>query len=162
MAAMDSFESIARVLYARKAQKPPPSRRRASIMIIDDNVEVIEALRQVLGRRYAVVGCCSCMEAESRLSEEIKVVLLDVKMSPVDGFGAFARLKQRYPAIRVIFNTAHPGDSAAVARLRDLESDGCLTKGEYSEAELERVIEQAISRTGASGQPAPGALDADS
>jgi CheY-like chemotaxis protein len=151
MAAMDSFESIARVLYTRKAQRPPSSQARPSIMIIDDNVEVIEALRQVLAGRYAVVGCCSYMEAERRLSEEIKVALLDVKMSPVDGFEAFARLKQRYPGIRVIFNTAHPGDSAAVARLRDLESDGCLTKGEYSATELERVIEQAISRTGARG-----------
>jgi CheY-like chemotaxis protein len=147
---MDSFESIARVLYARKARERSPRQERPSIMIIDDNVEVIEALRQALEGKYVVVACCSHAEVERRLSdlsEEIRVVLLDVKMAPMDGFEIFARLKQRNQGVRIIFNTAYPGDSAAVARLRQLEPDGCLTKSEYSVAELEEAIERAIART---------------
>ena len=148
---MTSFESLARVIYARKAKERPPRVARSSIMIIDDNVEIIEALRHALGRTYTIVGCSSYAEAERRLSDEISVILLDIKMAPMDGFDVFARLKQRNPGIRVIFNTAYPGDSAAVARLRDLESDGYLTKGEYSAAELEDAVERALA--GAAGAP---------
>jgi CheY-like chemotaxis protein len=144
---MNSFESIARTLYARnpKPQEPLPNQKRPSLMIIDDNLEVIEALRQVLGSKYVIVGCSSHLEAERCLSEEIHVVLLDVKMAPMDGFEIFARLKRRNPGLRVVFNTAYPGDSAAVVRLRELESDGCLTKSEYGVAELEETIERALA-----------------
>lgn len=150
---MNTFGTIGRALYARKPRGTEGSapQRRESILIVDDNVDVIEALRQLLQGRYNVVACTSHAEAALCRIEDVKVVLLDVKMAPEDGFAIFSLLRQRSPSVRIIFNTAYPGDCAAVSRMRNLEADGCLTKGEYTTAELEAAIARALSRSSSQG-----------
>jgi CheY-like chemotaxis protein len=156
---MSNFGAIARTLYTKKSREPEKSapRRRASVMIVDDNIEVLEALREVLQRKYDVVVCSSYAEVDRYQTEDIKVVLLDVKMAPLDGLAVFSLLKQRNQKVRIIFNTAYSGDSEIASKLQELDSDGCLTKGEYSMVELEAAIERAISRSSAPG--APGEMD---
>jgi CheY-like chemotaxis protein len=145
---MSSFGDIARTLYAKRQRDTergaPPTRE--SVMIVDDNLEVIEALRQILQQRYDVVACSSYAEVDQGYTDHIKVVLLDVKMAPRDGLEVFSLLRQKNPRVRVLFNTAYAGDSAAAAQVRALDADGYLTKGEYSTAELEAAIEQAMGR----------------
>lgn len=144
----NSFESIAEALYRRKKRETASSglREKESILIVDDNIEVIEALRQILQQKYTVVACSSYAEVELCPTLDFKVVLLDVKMAPRDGFSIFSLLRQRNQHVRIIFNTAYPGESAVASQLRALPSDGCLTKGEYSLGELEEAIERAMNR----------------
>ena len=150
---MNTFETIARTLYARKPRNAgeDEARKKESILIVDDNIEVIEALRQILQDKYHVVACSSYAEVDLCRPEDIKVALLDVKMAPKDGFAIFSLLRQRNQKVRIIFNTAYPGESAVVAKLHDLDADGYLTKGEYSMVELEKTIERAISRSSSPG-----------
>src|SRR3954463_12736970 len=110
---MNNFGAIARTLYVRKQRETGEGapRRKESVMIVDDDVEVIEALRQILQGKYDVVACSSYAEVDRCPTEDIKVVLLDVKMAPKDGFAVFSLLKQRNQRVRIIFNTAYPGDS---------------------------------------------------
>jgi CheY-like chemotaxis protein len=156
---MNSFESIAEMLYRRKKRATESSRPRKKepILIVDDNIEVIDALRQILQKKYTVVACGSYEEVERCPTEEFKVVLLDVKMAPKDGFSVFSLLLRRNPHVRIIFNTAYPGESAVASKLRGLASDGCLTKGEYSQGELEAAIERAMRRG-----PSPSSLSSPS
>jgi CheY-like chemotaxis protein len=153
---MSNFKSIARELYARKPRKAGRDgpREKESVLIVDDNVEVIEALRQILQDKYNVVACSSYAEVDLCRTENIRVVLLDVKMAPRDGAAIFSLLRQRSKKVRIIFNTAYPGESMIVAKLRDLDSDGYLTKGEYSTVELNAAIERAMRHS--SSPAAPG------
>jgi CheY-like chemotaxis protein len=153
---MSNFKSIARELYARKPRQAgrDGSREKASILIVDDNAEVIEALRQILEDHYDVVACSSYAEVDRCRTENIRVVLLDVKMAPRDGVAIFSLLRQRSKKVRIIFNTAYPGESVIAEKLRGLNSDGYLTKGEYSTAELKEAIERAMRYS--SSPAAPG------
>jgi CheY-like chemotaxis protein len=148
---MANFETIARTLYARKPRGTGKRRPRegASVLIVDDNAEVIASLRQILQDEYNVLACSSYAEVELCRAESIKVVLLDIKMAPKDGFAIFSLLRQRSQRVGIIFNTAYPGESMAAARLRDLDADGYLTKGEYSIEELKAAIERAMSHSSA-------------
>jgi CheY-like chemotaxis protein len=155
---MNSFESIAQTIYTRKPRKTGRGglRRGEAILIVDDNLEVIEALRQILQEKYTIVACSSYAEVDGRPTEDIKVVLLDVKMAPKDGFSVFSLLRQRNRDVRIIFNTAYPGESVVASQLRELEADGYLTKGEYSLVELEEAIERAMHRGASAGAAGGG------
>jgi CheY-like chemotaxis protein len=150
---MNNFAAIARTLYTKKPRETGRGvpRRKESVLIVDDNIEVIEALRHILQYKYDVVACSSYAEVDRCRTEDIKVVLLDVKMAPKDGLAIFSLLRERNQRMRIIFNTAYPGDSEVASKLRDLDSDGYLTKGEYSTVELEEAIERAIRRSSSRG-----------
>lgn len=145
---MSGFGDIARTLFAKRSREGETGapRKKDSVLIVDDNLEVLDALRLVLQRKYDVVACSSYEDVDRCWTERIKVVLLDVKMRPQDGFEVFSLLRERSQEVRIIFNTAYPGDSAAAAKVRALQPDGYLTKGEYSTAELEAAIERALRR----------------
>jgi CheY-like chemotaxis protein len=153
---MRNFKSIARELYTRKPLKDEGGgpREKESVLIVDDNIEVIEALRQILEDHYHVVACRSYAEVDLCRTDDIRVVLLDVKMAPRDGVAIFSLLRQRSKKVRIIFNTAYPGESIIASKLRELDSDGYLTKGEYSTEELKEAIERAMRHS--SSPAAPG------
>jgi predicted ATPase len=56
--------------------------------------------------------------------------------------------------LRIIFNTAYPGESVIAEKLRELTSDGYLTKGEYSTVELKETIERAMRHSSSPAAPA--------
>jgi DNA-binding NtrC family response regulator len=119
---------------------------RRTIMIVDDNLKMLEALLSVLQEKYDVVTCCSAAEVEKRWSDDVQLVILDIKMAPDDGVAIFSLLRRRSERVPIIFHTAYPGSSEIVARMRELTSDGCLMKGDYSLCHLEETIERTLSR----------------
>jgi DNA-binding NtrC family response regulator len=120
--------------------------RQQTLMIVDDNPRIIDALSAVLRDKYAIVGCASAAEVERRYSDEIKAVLLDIKMAPDDGTVIFAQLRKKSPQLPIIFHTAYPGNSEAVDRIRELDPDGFLLKGDYTLGQLEELLDQVLSR----------------
>jgi CheY-like chemotaxis protein len=67
----------------------------SKILIVDDDPDTCNTLRQLLTRAGWEVLCVSqSSEAFKRLSEvEAQVVLLDVVMPEVDGFGVLAQIR---------------------------------------------------------------------
>jgi CheY-like chemotaxis protein len=116
------------------------------IMIVDDNVEIIEALASLLQPRYHIVSCLSYEEAKNRLSPEVKLVLLDIKMACKDGIKAFKLLKQEREDLRIIFHSAYPGSSENAQAVEGLSHSGYLTKGEYDLPELLTLIRETMNR----------------
>ena len=76
----------------------------ASILIVDDEVEVGEAIRRVLERAglavTAVSGAAAGLAAVERHPPD--VVVTDVIMPKMHGIELIKMLRQRYPQIRVI------------------------------------------------------------
>ena len=127
--------------------------RQQTLMIVDDNPRIIDALGAVLRDKYSIVACASAAEVELRYSDEVKVVLLDIKMAPEDGTVIFARLRKKSAQLPIIFHTAYPGNSEALDRLRELDADGMLMKGDYTLAQLEALLDQVLSRPSAGRSP---------
>lgn len=114
------------------------------VMIIDDNVEIIDALSLVLRDHYLIVPCLSYEEARAKLTRDIRVVILDIKMANKDGIEIFQLLKKENEDLGIIFHSAYPGSEEKAQEARDLAHNGYLTKGEYSMMELLETIQKTL------------------
>ena len=117
---------------------------KEAVMIIDDNIEIIEALSLVLKDRYLIIPCFSYEEACAKLTSKMRVVILDIKMANKDGIEIFQLLKQENEHLGIIFHSAYPGSEEKAQQARDLAHSGYLTKGEYTVMELFETIQKAL------------------
>ncbi len=117
---------------------------KEAVMIIDDNIEIMEALSLVLKDYYLIIPCLSYEEARLKMTSEIRVVILDIKMANKDGIEIFQLLKHENENLGIIFHSAYPGSEEKAQQARDLAHDGYLTKGEYTVMELLETIQKAL------------------
>ena len=146
---MESFADLKEAMFGQQSgEAKSVVAAKAGIMIIDDNLDIIEALTTLLQPRYQVIACLNYEEVKQKLTPEIKVILLDIKMAGKDGVEVFKLLKEQRADLRIIFHSAYPGSSEKAAEVEQLEHSGYLTKGEYNGAELLNLIEQTINQAG--------------
>ncbi len=136
---------------SEKAQK---SSRLASVMIIDDNQDVLDGLIDILQDHYRLLPCLSYEEAQHKLDHQIQqgglhqnslpIVLLDIKMAYKDGVEAFRLLKEGHPDLKIIFHSAYPGTDIHAKEIKNLPHAGYLTKGKYTISELIHSIQSAL------------------
>lgn len=91
-----------------------------TIILIDDDEEVLEALAETLRLRgYPVEPCSSLMAAREHLAREADIVVLsDVRMPARDGFAVLAEVKGVDADIPVILISGHADISMAVEAMR--------------------------------------------
>lgn len=156
---MNTFDEIEQDMFA-SASLPPldpavasetelPSGQRNVVMIVDDNPEVASSLMQLLGDKYELIACSSYAAVEKTFDERVDLVLLDIKMAPVDGIVIYGLVRSRNPSVHILLHTAYPGDASVVRTMGTLEVDGWLTKGDYSLRDLENAIEGTLRNSSA-------------
>ena len=132
------------------------------LLVADDDVAHRGALSQYLRLAgYEVVECADGAEALERLSQvPPDLVLLDVNMPKLDGFGVLERLRKmdRFAATPVLFLTAMGRRDARVRGL-ELGADDYVAKP-YDRAELLARVRAALRR-GARSHPQAAALSGD-
>ena len=123
----------------------PPSQRKPVIILADDNADMREYLRGLLGGRFDVVtaanGRIALEEAERRSAD---LVLTDVMMPEMDGFALLSALR-RNPAtsvVPVIMLSARAGEEARIEGM-DSGADDYLTKP-FSARELVARVEAQL------------------
>lgn len=82
---------------------------QANILLVDDNKEFIDSIKDVLededyNVRTAFSGEEACSLAER---ESFDLILMDIKMPGMNGVESFLRMKEKNPDIRVILFTAY-------------------------------------------------------
>jgi DNA-binding NtrC family response regulator len=87
-----------------------------SVMIVDDEPELLDSLSKVFARRklYVVTADSGARALEILQGKLVDVMVLDVKMPGMDGIQVLRRVKERYPSIQVILLSGHPSVEAAV------------------------------------------------
>jgi DNA-binding NtrC family response regulator len=88
----------------------PASQRADTVLITDDNRDVVDALAAFLNMSgYRVIATYSAREALDSLDQDstVGVVISDVRMPELDGFDFLRVVKHRFPAIKVILVTGH-------------------------------------------------------
>ncbi|HUG21753.1 response regulator [Piscinibacter sp.] len=129
-----------------------PRGRPLRILVVDDEVEIAEILREILGEAgHHVVLAHGGEEALQRLADGgFDVVLTDLKMPGMDGPALYRQIELRYPQLarRVIAIT---GDTLGAEAHRFVQTSGVVVIDKPFDADeiIARVDEVAASRDAA-------------
>ena len=91
----------------------------ASILIVDDEANIVSSLQGALGREgYQVDGAATLAEARTRLREAYDLVLLDVGFPEGSGLDLLAEIMKDTPETAVIMMSGHATIDVAVSATR--------------------------------------------
>jgi signal transduction histidine kinase len=124
--------------------------RRARILWADDNADMRDYVRRLLAERYEVIAVPDGLTALAKaLEESVDLVLSDVMMPGLDGFGLLRELRNdlRTSKVPVILLSARAGEESSVEGL-DAGADDYLAKPFSTRELLARVrTHLELSRT---------------
>ena len=121
------------------------TRRRQTILVVDDERSIRESLRLVLTDDYDVHTAERGRDALGRLdSLQPDLVLLDIMMPGLDGLAVLERIKADHPDIVVVMVTAITTAKTIVEAMRHGADDYVAKPFEIAEIKL--VIERALER----------------
>jgi DNA-binding NtrC family response regulator len=97
----------------------------ARLLLVDDEIDFLEAVKRALGRRgFAVEAVSSGAAAlEALEGQPFDVAVLDVKMPGIDGVELFRRLAHLRPALPVVILTGHGSIEQAFETSREGVAD---------------------------------------
>jgi two-component system NtrC family sensor kinase len=127
---------------ATAAASPAPDKRGRSILIVDDEKEIRDALTDILqGAQHEVASVGGAREALERIAaKRYDVILADIRMPDVDGRALYREIERRWPeqATRVVFVT---GDTLTSA-LREFvaQSGRSIIEKPFLPSEVRRVV----------------------
>jgi len=117
-------------------------RKNIQIFLIDDHLLVREGLRQMLEQEEDMVVVGQAASAEEALSKLEKItpdiVLMDIKMSGVDGIQLTRMVKEKHPSLKIIMLTLY---DQYLAQSMDAGASGYLLK-DVEREELSQSIRQ--------------------
>jgi DNA-binding NtrC family response regulator len=92
-----------------------------NILLVDDEKPFVETMKKRLTKRdFSVATAFSGQEALERLEEnrDIEVVILDVKMTGMDGGETLRRIKSIFPLVEVVMLTGHATVESAIKGMK--------------------------------------------
>jgi DNA-binding NarL/FixJ family response regulator len=102
-----------------------------TILIADDNKYIRETIRFLLSRfkNFILVGEAESGEEAIVLSKQLKpeILLIDINMSPINGFEATRKILKQDPSIKIIGLSVHKQPSYA-KNILQLGAKGYVTK----------------------------------
>jgi DNA-binding NtrC family response regulator len=117
----------------------------AKILVVDDDENFRRLFFQTLKKGgYQVRTAVNGEDAVGLLQKEsFDLALIDIRMSPTDGFSLLKKVKNVYPNMKTIMITAYSTPDTHTRSLQ-LGADHCLTKP-VEISELKEVIESTLS-----------------
>jgi DNA-binding NarL/FixJ family response regulator len=118
---------------------------RTRILLADDHVILLEALKKLVEPAYIVVGTVNDGRSLLSAAEKLRpdVIVADINMPNMNGFEACERLVKRFPDIKVIFLTVNEDPDSAEEAVRRGASGYLLKKAAASE--LFKAIQSAMA-----------------
>jgi len=120
--------------------------KEMKIMLVDDEERFLSTTKKLLERKGLQVStAASGSEALEKLaSENIHVVILDVKMPGMDGIATLKTIKAHHPLVEVIMLTGHATVESAVDGLKAGATDYLMKPTDIDE--LVRKAEEAFAK----------------
>jgi DNA-binding NtrC family response regulator len=119
---------------------------KMKMMLVDDEERFLDTTKKLLSRKgYDVLTATSGSEAIDKLiTENVHVVILDVKMPGMDGVATLKAIKSRFPLTEVIMLTGHATVESAVDGLKSGATDYLMKPADIDE--LVRKAEEAYEK----------------
>ncbi len=114
------------------------------VVIVDDHQMIRETWKMILQRdgRIDIIGeCCSgeeAIEAAANLAPD--VMLMDVNMSPINGFEATRKISKAHPNIKIIGVSIQNQPSYA-RNMMQLGAKGYVTKNSPKEEMVDAIVQ---------------------
>ncbi|MFH1374328.1 MAG: sigma-54 dependent transcriptional regulator [bacterium] len=117
-----------------------------TVLLVDDDPLVLEALTQTFVDDYRVVATASGEEAVAAVKthRDLDTVVLDIRMARMDGLQTARLIRQVNPDLPIIFHTGYPGEYSESHIDRDHHPFDYVGKNE-SPARLVRAVKNAVS-----------------
>jgi len=108
---------------------------KMKLMVVDDEERFLSTTQKLLARKgYDVVTAASGAEAlEKMRSQNVHVVILDVKMPGMDGNATLKEIKRQYPLVEVIMLTGHATMESAIDGLKSGAIDYLMKPADIDE-----------------------------
>ncbi len=121
-------------------------RRRHTLLVVDDEVDVLDSLRHQFHRTYRVLTCPSGTQAIELLEQnEVDVILTDQRMPGMSGDVLLRRARQLKPdTIRMLF-TGYADIQAVISAVNEGHIFRYILKP-WDSAELEGIIRQGVEQ----------------
>ncbi len=102
---------------------------KPTVMKIDDDIHVREALKFVFEKKFNLILCDSGESGINSLNPNVFVVILDIKMEGKNGFETFIEIKKKNIYIPIIFLTAYQDLKDPMEIMNDYRPFGYVIKG---------------------------------
>lgn len=116
---------------------------KANILIVDDDVNIREALKFVLEKKYEVILCANGLEALQKMDLSLSAIILDIKMEGKNGFETFTEIKKKKLYVPIIFHSAYQDLKDPYEILNDFRPFGYIIK-EGDSKKLIDTIDSAV------------------
>jgi PAS domain S-box-containing protein len=134
-------------LKAQKYQQELPAGHGESILVVDDEEQILEITKKTLEKHgYKVITANDGKEAIAlylQYREEIKVVLMDMMMPVMDGPASIREIRKINPEVKVIANSGLT-ETDKLAKADDVHVQAFLSKP-YAAEKLLNAINDIIS-----------------
>src|SRR5579862_4991206 len=133
------------ILSEKAISDDPMSRKR--ILLADDQAEMLDELRSLLGTEYEIVGAVENGEKLVQAAKSLKpdLIVSDISMPVMTGFEAAAKIRESGVASKIIFLTVQ-SSSSYLKKARALGADGYVLKV-YTYEQLPLAISTVLSGT---------------
>jgi two-component system nitrogen regulation response regulator NtrX len=120
--------------------------RLGTVLIVDDDALVLEALKQTFMDDYRVVAASTGEEAVAvvKSDHDLDTVVLDIRMAKMDGLQTARLIRQISPELPIIFHTGYPGEYSESRIEKDHQPFDYVGKNEQPER-LVRAVKNAVS-----------------
>lgn len=116
----------------------------ARILIVDDDADVLETLREIVGERHQVEATTDSLEAYRMLKEgNYDLLLTDIRMPGMNGFMLARAARKLNPKIRVMLLSAYYDEGSALSR----SITGRYGDAVYAKPMPAEKLEEAIGST---------------
>jgi DNA-binding NarL/FixJ family response regulator len=132
-------------ISSETAISDPMSRKR--ILLADDQAEMLDELRSLLGTEYEIVGTVDNGEKLVQAAKSLNpdLIVSDISMPVMTGFEAAAKIREAGVASKIIFLTVQ-SSSSYLKKARALGADGYVLKV-YTYEQLPVAIARVLSGT---------------
>ncbi|MBC2705797.1 response regulator [Desulfobacula sp.] len=113
---------------------------KMKIMLVDDEERFLKTTKKLIEKKgYEVLTAQDGEEALGKLkSQNVHVVILDVKMPGMDGNETLKAIKTLYPLVEVIMLTGHATVDSAIDGLKSGANDYLMKP-----ADIDEIVEKA-------------------
>ena len=124
----------------------PPAVDRLRVLVIDDEPQLLETMRQGLAEEFAVEVATTAAEAEKLMAARpFAVVVCDHILPGEAGLEFLVRMRERHPKTRRILLTGYMNPELLSRSVAVAELAACLIKPAKT-AELLQAVHRALGR----------------
>ena len=109
---------------ASSAETPLPL-----VLVVDDDPNIRRSLELLFQTRYRVKTSAGAAEALGEIDGNVAVVVLDVKMTGLDGFAAYREMRAKEVDLPIIFYSAYQDIKDPYEIMNEYRPFGYITKG---------------------------------